>query len=184
MNYVDLTRAASCIGDDISIKFENNSDGGFASSKQTTNATKTGFLCPICERHFTQKGKMIILHLKHSKIQQISDANEARVFGPNIRTGNLKTHLMTHSGERPFKCQYIGCDKTFTQRGNLDTHVKIHTDTKDHKCQYCDRGFTQKTNLRTHIRSVHTKEKPYSCGHCGKAFSQRYHQICTISCVF
>lgn len=145
-DYVSLTRA-SCNSSSgstnensgaINMQLDLTGSNSF-STFRTSNNVK-GFLCQVCNRHFTQKG-------------------------------NLKTHLMTHSGERPYECRI--CGKNFTQKGNLDTHVKIHTETKDHKCQYCDRGFTQRGNLKTHIRSVHTKEKPYACGHCGKAFSQK-----------
>jgi uncharacterized Zn-finger protein len=34
--------------------------------------------------------------------------------------------MLTHSGEKPFICEYKGCSKRFREKSNLKKHYKTH----------------------------------------------------------
>ena len=43
---------------------------------------------------------------------------------PFERPSTLKTHLNSHTGERPFKCPHRLCERSFTVRSNMIRHHK------------------------------------------------------------
>ncbi|XP_059141748.1 zinc finger protein 540-like [Physella acuta] len=80
----------------------------------------------------------------------------------------LKCHMLTHTGQRLYKCQV--CDLGFLHSGSRSRHMRhAHPELLAFKCPECHMLFELQTALDQHQLS-HSKDIKISCEDCGQTF--------------
>ncbi|KAJ3073038.1 hypothetical protein HDU99_002047 [Rhizoclosmatium hyalinum] len=76
------------------------------------------------------------------------------------------------------KCDYPGCERSFSKFSNLATHKLTHNGKRPYSCDQCDKTFTTKNRQKVHSRG-HTGEKPFKCEFPGCSYAST--QKCGLS---
>jgi hypothetical protein len=72
----------------------------------------------------------------------------------------LLVHMRRHTGEKPHRCHYEGCDKAYSRLENLKTHLRSHTGEKPYLCKYegCNKAFSNASDCAKHMNRTHSDE--------------------------
>ncbi|KAJ8331767.1 hypothetical protein QVD99_002014 [Batrachochytrium dendrobatidis] len=91
----------------------------------------------------------------------------------NSKVSNPALSHLASPKERPFACTYTDCTATFTRMYNLKSHLLTHTKEKPHACPFaCGVSFGRRHDLQRHLRTLHSPDRPFQCPFesCGYAF--------------
>ncbi|ODQ63604.1 hypothetical protein NADFUDRAFT_47967 [Nadsonia fulvescens var. elongata DSM 6958] len=68
------------------------------------------------------------------------------------RQHNLKSHLLTHSHEKPYTCDT--CSSKFRRLHDLKRHLKLHSGERPFGCEKCGRRFARSDALVRHTKGA------------------------------
>lgn len=62
------------------------------------------------------------------------------------------TFFFFPTGEKPFQCEFEGCDRRFANSSDRKKHMHVHTSDKPYLCKMCDKSYTHPSSLRKHMK--------------------------------
>ena len=117
------------------------------------------FSCDQCGEKFARKPSL----KAHVQMKHTDEKRERTWFCDYTgcgrafyNKGGLDRHALTHSTEKPYKCDQ--CDKSFAQNTILVEHMRVHTGEKPFTCHLCGTAFRQTSTLRAHLINVHHEQ--------------------------
>ncbi|CAG2110912.1 unnamed protein product [Medioppia subpectinata] len=119
------------------------------------------FVCDVCHKTFPTE-RCLRAHQKIHNRQQTS-SDYMKTTTTTLRKKYKEKRILSANGKRfrpkPYICEYIGCDKRFTESEFLLAHIRVrHTMERPFGCDVCHKTFPTERRFRTH-QKIHTEDK-------------------------
>lgn len=176
-----ITLSAHMLTHDPSCPFEcEHCDKAFKIAWRLANHVKTHDphykvpTCEICAKTFEVTRSLTEHMLLHD--EDTANAFTCNECGRGFpKQHRLNAHMLIHVTDRPYECQYEGCEKAYKWVQSRDLHQRTHTErSRDFACTVlgCDKTYLDPTGLKAHMVTHSDNTHPFPCEveGCGKRY--------------
>ncbi|EDS35077.1 zinc finger protein [Culex quinquefasciatus] len=121
--------------------------------------------CDICNKPFHGR-RVLTQHKRTEHAKVTATTTQKKMYECSICRETFNT--LSARGQRPYECSV--CGFKFSILSQLKRHMLTHTKEKPHKCQLCPQAYAQTNDLVKHAARVHGIDKPYQCDRCDEGF--------------
>ncbi|CAH0602511.1 unnamed protein product [Chrysodeixis includens] len=150
------TAAAYCLMCNVSFSSICSYQRHMKNSLKHVTQDQLKFICDHCNKRFADKTKLRD-HIEEKHLHKTYQCHIC--LKPSKNRVGLDQHIRNVHKGRPNNKMCHHCGKGFPTKVQLESHIRTHTGERPFICEYCPTTFSQQSNLYKHNRQVHLNIK-------------------------